>query len=105
MQTNYVADDSLVVAPVDAGTIEDVIRESLADCRLTLLDAGRIGAGPPPFNYCSIAWFYEGCPMRVCAEELARKLEPRCPPRDAGVQSEESVVCETVVWPFLPADR
>jgi hypothetical protein len=107
LKTNTIADDSFLVTPddggtlaVDGGSLEDAVREGIEECRRILIDAGR-GSGPPQFDYCSIAWFYEGCPLRVCAEELARKIRPRCPPRDAGVETTDSKLCDTVVWPFV----
>jgi len=110
LKTHTIADDSFLVTPddagapeVDGGSLEDVVRDALAVCRQLLIDAERVD-GPRPFDYCSIAWFYEGCPLRVCAEQLARKVEPRCPPRDAGAETPESKLCDAVVWPFLPAE-
>lgn len=106
LQSRTVADDSPRLSPTDAGTLEDVLRDAVVECRLSLVDAGRVpAAGPPPFDYCSLAPFYEGCPLRVCAEVLARRVEPRCPPRDAGVDTADSRLCEAVVWPFLSGDR
>ena len=98
-----VADDSLKVVPVDAGSLEDVLRESILQCRQVLLDAGRGGGGPPVFDYCSVGLFFEGCPLRVCVEQFAVKVEPRCPARDSGVEDTlDSRICEELVWPFLP---
>ena len=107
LKTQTIADDFFVTpddagAPVDGGSLEDVVVDALDVCRQLLIDAERMD-GPRPFNYCSIAWFYQGCPLRQCVEQLARKVEPRCPPRDAGVETPESKLCETAVWPFLPA--
>jgi hypothetical protein len=104
--TGTIADDTRKVAVVDAGSLRDVVREVLMECREELIDAGRIpGAGTEAgLDVCSVAWFYEGCPLRVCAEKLVERVAPQCPPRDSGVETADSRFCETVVWPLVPQE-
>jgi hypothetical protein len=107
VQTRTIADDTRKLAVVDAGSIDDIIREVIQECRLALIDAGRIpsGGAPAVIDVCTVTPFYEGCPLRVCVARLAERVAPQCPPRDAGIETSDSRFCDAVIWPFLPDNR
>lgn len=102
VRTATIGDDT--IAAVDAGSLEDVIREVISECRQALIDAGRIpsGSAPAVIDVCTVTPFYEGCPLRVCVARLAERVAPQCPPRDAGVETADGRFCDAVIWPFLP---
>lgn len=101
VQRGTIGDDTRQLEVVDAGSLDEVIREVIAECRLALLDAGRIGA-PAVIDVCTVTPFYEGCPLRVCVSRLVERVAPQCPPRDAGTETSDSRFCDAVIWPFLP---
>lgn len=105
LQTRTIGDDTPKLAVVDAGSLEDVIREVITECRQALIDAGRFGTtdgAPAVIDVCTVTPFYEGCPLRVCVARLAERVAPQCPPRDASVETADSRFCDAVIWPFLP---